>query len=193
VPWQSRYAARVSPRPIFLLGMMGAGKSTVGRELAHLLGAEFIELDARIELLFGAAIAELFEHGEDYFRACERTALRSLVDEPGFSAAAAVVATGGGIVTLPQNVVTMAEHGRLFYLAADIGTLCARLSTPEELRRRPLLTRGEEEGAALGERLTQLLAAREAAYRGAGVVVDARGTPGEVATRLHELMQLGPR
>src|SRR5690606_12891664 len=72
----ARYAAHVSDmRPIFLLGMMGAGKTSVGRLLAARRAATFVDLDVRIELLFGASIAALFEHGESHFRACERAAL----------------------------------------------------------------------------------------------------------------------
>ena len=172
-------------RPMFLLGMMGAGKSSVGRELARRHGATFIDLDERIERVFGAGVAQLFELGEDYFRACERAALKSLVAEPGFCMAPVVVATGGGVVTDADNLQTMAGAGQLVYLQADVQTLCARLSAPSERSRRPLLG---DNGEALAQRLTELLGAREAAYRTGSVVVDAVGTTQEVAARVEQAL-----
>ncbi|KIG18251.1 Shikimate kinase I [Enhygromyxa salina] len=166
-------------RPVFLLGMMGAGKTSVGRELASRHGATFIDLDARIERVFGAGVAQLFELGEAYFRACERAALDSLVAEPGFRMARAVVATGGGVVTDAANMATMAAAGRLVYLRANVQTLCQRLSTPGERSRRPLLA---DNADALTQRLTELLQARAAAYARACVVVDASGSVPEVAS-----------
>lgn len=167
-------------RPVFLLGMMGAGKTRVGREFASLRESVFIDLDTRVERLFGAAIAQLFEHGEAYFRACERAALTSLVREPGFASSAAVVATGGGVVVDPQNLETMRSVGRLAYLEADVETLAARLSSDEQRRARPLLG----EPASLAEDLQRLLAAREQAYRGADLIVDGRSSASDVAARL---------
>jgi shikimate kinase len=166
--------------PIFLLGMMGAGKSSVGRILARSLGAVFIDLDERIELLFGAAIPRIFEQGEPVFRERERVALRSLIDEPGFAQAAVVVATGGGIVCDPNNLQTMSSVGRLVYLEVDVETLCARLCTPAQREIRPLLA---DEGN-LAARLAELLAAREPSYRQATLIIDGRGSPEEVAARV---------
>jgi shikimate kinase len=167
--------------PIFLLGMMGAGKSTVGRTIARERGAVFIDLDERIELLSGAAISSLFERGgEALFRARERAALRSLVDEPGFAHSAVVVATGGGIVGDPDNLRTMSEVGRLVYLEVDVETLCARLCAPAQRETRPML--GDEPN--LAARLTELLAAREPSYRHATLIVDGRGSPDQVAARV---------
>lgn len=166
--------------------MMGAGKSSVGRELARRCEATFIDHDHRIERIFGAGVAQLFELGEDYFRACERAALVSLVAEPGFCMAGVVVATGGGIVTVPANLSTMAAAGQLVYLHADVETLCARLSAPDERARRPLLHDVDDE--ALTQKLTALLEARDAAYRTGSVVVDAIGSVQEVATRVERAL-----
>jgi shikimate kinase len=166
--------------PLFLLGMMGAGKTSVGQLLARSLGAEFIDLDRRIELLFGASIAQLFGPGEPWFRASERAALRSLIDEPGFAQASVVVATGGGIVCDPENLQTMRSVGRLVYLEVDVETLCERLCTPVQRSARPLL--GPEPN--LAARLSELLAAREPSYRQATLIVDGRGLPEQVATRV---------
>lgn len=179
-------------RPIFLLGMMGAGKTTVGRTLATRLSREgvqactFIDLDARIELLFGSSIVRLFEHGEEYFRACERAALRSLLREPGFAGASVVVATGGGLVTDAANLDDIAAVGTLVYLELAPAKLAARLSTPEQLAARPLL---ERDHARLEQRLAALLHAREHFYGHASVVVDADATPDEVAARVERALQ----
>lgn len=173
-------------RPIFLLGMMGAGKTSVGRLLADKRGAEFVDLDERIELMFAATIPALFEHGEAYFRACERAALRSLLAEPGFAGASVIVATGGGIVSDPANLDDMAAHGTLVYLELSPPRLAERLSTPQELARRPLLERGsilegaEHPETTLSSRLATLLAAREQAYRRAHVIVDGDDAPEQV-------------
>lgn len=164
--------------------MMGAGKTSVGRLLAARRGALFIDLDTRIELLFAATITELFEQGEDYFRACERSALVSLLREPGFAGAAVVVATGGGIVTNAANLDDIAAIGESVYLELAADRLAARLSTPEQLRARPLLDRLESDSTALDRRLTTLLGAREQAYRRASVTIDADATPEQVADRV---------
>jgi shikimate kinase len=173
---------------MFLLGMMGAGKSSVGRELARRHRAPFIDLDDRIERVFGVGVAQLFELGEAYFRASERAALESLVAEPGFRMAPVIVATGGGIVTDPGNLAIMAAVGQLVYLQADVETLGARLTAPSERSRRPLLSDDDVDGHALAQRLTELLEAREAAYREASVIVDASGTPQEVADRIEQAL-----
>lgn len=164
--------------PVFLLGMMGAGKTTVGQLLARSRGAVFIDLDQRIELLFGASVAQLFEQGEAFFRACERVALRSLVDEPGFDQASVVVATGGGIVCDPENLRTMSSVGRLVYLEVDVATLCERLCTPAQRDARPML------GSQPNARVSELLAMREPSYRRATLIIDGRGSPEQVAARV---------
>jgi shikimate kinase len=167
--------------PLFLLGMMGAGKTTVGQLLARSRGAVFIDLDQRIELLFGAAVAQLWErHGEQFFRQREREALRSLCDEPGFAQASVVVATGGGIVCDPDNLRTMSSAGRRVYLEVDVATLCERLCTPAQRNARPLL--GPK--ANLAARVAELLAAREPSYRQSSMIIDGRGSPEQVAARV---------
>jgi shikimate kinase len=181
--------------------MMGAGKSSVGRLLAARRGATFVDLDVRIELVFAATIAELFEHGEDYFRACERAALRSLLREPGFAGASVVVATGGGIVQDASNLDDIAAIGSTVYLELAPERLAARLSTPEQLAARPLLDddprsggseapaqrrEGQVDPVALEQRLTTLLRVREHAYRRADVTVDADGLPEQVAARVEQ-------
>ncbi len=130
----------------------------------------FIDLDLRIERMFGASVPALFANGEDYFRACERAALRTLLDEPGFRGSRAVVATGGGVVVDPANVADMVEAGTCVYLEVPVATLVGRLRASGELERRPLLGARD-----LEVQLGQLDSQRRAAYERAGLCVDARG------------------
>lgn len=169
------------PRPIFLTGMMGSGKTTIGRLLASHLAAAFIDLDARIERVYGRSIGELFAEGEPHFRRCERRALESLVAEPGFGARVVVVATGGGIILDPCNRQTMAAVGTVVHLEVPLDDLVVRLQSSQARAARPLVA---AEGSALRERLGTLLSDRKAAYRTAECCIDGRGTPSEVVARL---------
>jgi len=176
-----------SARPIFLLGMMGAGKTTVGRLLAGSRGAVFIDLDLRIERMFAATIPALFERGEAYFRGRERLALSSLLREPGFAGTTAVVATGGGVVSDAANLDDILAVGWSVYLELSPEQLAARLSTPEQLASRPLLD------ADPTERLRSLSNAREQAYRRANVTIDADAAPEQVAARVVHALSLTPQ
>src|SRR5690606_2368278 len=144
------------PRPIFLTGMMGSGKTTIGRLLARDLGAEFIDHDERIERLFGRSIPELFAEGEPHFRRCERRALETLVREPAFGSRPVVVATGGGLVVDPANCATMASCGIVVHLDVPLEELLVRLDSPQARAVRPLVA----DAQALRERLSALLSAR---------------------------------
>lgn len=167
-------------RPVFLTGMMGAGKSTVGPLLAALWDAPFIDLDRRIERLFGAAIPALFARGEPHFRRCERAALQLLVAEPGFCSRTVVVATGGGLVVDPDNRARMREAGVVFFLDVPVAELARRLSSAP-IAGRPLL--GPDIDAVVA-RVTELLDRRRSAYEEAHGVVDGSGPPQDVAHRL---------
>ncbi len=172
------------PRPIFLLGLMGAGKSTLGRALAQARGSVLIDLDARIERLFATTIPALFSAGEPSFRAHEHVALRTLLAEPGFAGSGAVVATGGGIVVDPRNLPLMQALGPTVYLRASIELLVQRLTSPEQRARRPLIATSEDLAARLGS----LLAARREAYERCTWTVDAEqptaALVGELLARL---------
>jgi shikimate kinase len=170
-------------RPLFLTGMMGSGKSTVGRLLAHELGVPFVDLDRRIERLFGASIEDMFAAGEDRFRACERAGLTSLCAEPAFGARRSVVATGGGIVIDPDNRATMAEHGVVLHLDVPVDELARRV---EHEGGRPLLGGSS---MMVRRRLTELLAARGCAYQDADLCVDGRGSPDEVVARIRVALE----
>lgn len=168
--------------PLFLLGMPGAGKTTVGQLLARSLDVAFIDLDQHIERLSGASIARLCEqHGEAFFREREREALRSFVEDPDFARGSSVVATGGGIVCDPDNLRAMSSVGQLVYLEVDVATLCERLCTPAQRNARPLLG---PETTSLPARVSELLVRREPSYRQATLIIDGRGSPEQVAARV---------
>jgi shikimate kinase len=166
---------------IWLVGMMGAGKSAVGARLAERLALPFHDTDAEIEREAGASVAELFaREGEAGFRAREQKAIGGLLGRD------AVVALGGGALTVGGTLERLEAHGRLVYLRARPETLAARVGGAGE---RPLLRGLDAEGrrAKLGE----LLARREADYARADLVVDVDGADVEwvvsrIAARLAE-------
>jgi shikimate kinase len=165
-------------RPLFLLGMMGSGKTSVGREVAALAHAPLCDLDRRIERVFGETVAELLAAGEPRFRAAEHAALRSLVDEPAFGARAIVVATGGGAAIDPANRRLMRSCGVVVLLDVPLPVLAHRLQ--HEADARPLLA-----GGSLEARLAELWSARAPGYRDGSIAVDGTGTIAEVAARVH--------
>lgn len=164
-------------RPTFLVGLMGSGKSAVGRRLAADSHAPFCDLDSRVERMFGRSTAQLFARGEPEFRRLERLALRSLVDEPGFAARAVVVATGGGTVMDPGCRAAMTV-GIVVFLEVPLPELERRLRAEAGVAR-PLL--GDRDPASV---LAAQWAAREAAYRRDAIAIDGTGEPQDVARRI---------
>ena len=145
-----------------LLGLRGAGKSTVGRALAERLDVPFIELDARIEEMAGLALSEIFElHGEEYYRRSEREALESVLAQE----TAAVIATGGGIVTHPETFGLLKESATTIWLQA----------TPEEHWSR-VVSQGDHRPMAndplAQTHLRELLQRRTELYRTADHAID---------------------
>jgi 3-dehydroquinate synthase len=159
---------------IILLGFMGAGKSTVGRELARRCGCDFIDLDERIEVRAGRTIREIFAScGEEAFRDLETAALREAASCRG-----AVIATGGGIIQREDNRSLLRQIGRTVYLRAGLETLVERMAGSEA---RPLAD-DSDEGRL---RLRSLLSAREPFYAAANLIVDTEDlSPGETAARI---------
>lgn len=156
---------------IWLVGMMGAGKSSVGRLLAGRLGVPFVDADEEIERAAGGAVGEIFaREGEAGFRARERAAVQSLLGR------GAVVALGGGALTSPEVRAAVNDEGVLVYLRASWDTLLARLGDCES---RPLLA--DLVAGARGPRLRALLAERRAAYEAAAVIVDTDALTPEAA------------
>ncbi len=163
---------------VFLVGLPGSGKSTVGRQLARRLAIPFFDSDHVIEQRLGCSIREFFEReGEDRFRDIEQTVLDELTQGP-----ACVLSTGGGSVLRPLNRQHLHERGRVVYLR----------STPEEVfrrvrhdRNRPLL-----QVADPMQRLRDLYAVRDPLYRETAHFVVETGRP-SVATLVNMIvMQL---
>ncbi len=144
-------------RPIALVGLMGAGKSAVARELGERLGASVADLDAMIESQEGAPIAELFERsGEAWFRRRESELLTQLLQ-----AGVQVLATGGGAVLDADRRARLHERCFVVWLEVSPAVALARVSAAggDPARTRPMLAGGEPL-----PRLTQLLEARAALY-----------------------------
>lgn len=161
-------------RSIVLIGLMGAGKSTVGRLVAARLGRPFRDTDAVVEHVAGATVAELFAtEGERGFRDREAAAVRDVAALRG-----QVVAVGGGAVLRSANVTQLRSTGDLILLEADPSALAARLAAADEGDARPLL-----HDADVAATLRRLWAERDAAYRAAaGHLIDTtERTPEEVA------------
>lgn len=119
---------------IFLVGFMGSGKSTLGKELADKLGWRFYDLDEQIEKEKGQSISELFTHfGETHFREIESASLRHFEEEKE----PFVLATGGGTPCFHGNMHWMKEQGKVVFLDIPLTVLLARLKGSEAVR--PLL------------------------------------------------------
>ncbi|HHV78617.1 MAG TPA: 3-dehydroquinate synthase [Firmicutes bacterium] len=160
-------------RNLFLIGMPGTGKTTVGRLVASLIGMEFVDTDRLIEETAGISIEQIFgQYGERYFRTMEREAIGRVC-----ALRNSVISLGGGAVTDDSNVKLIKASGIVVLLRARLETLVQRL---EESTVRPLLGAGSR--AQVLERLAALERARHGAYlRAADIVVDAEARPVEVA------------
>jgi len=161
---------------IYFVGMMGAGKTTVGRHLARRLKKRFMDCDHEIEARTGARIPLIFEiEGEQGFRRREAQALQDLSAERDL-----VLATGGGAVLDPQNRKCLAETGLVIYLCAPPDELYARIRHD---RNRPLLHVADPLA-----KLRELHAQRDPLYREiADIVLEGgRRSPLAVARRLEQ-------
>jgi len=160
---------------LLLVGMMGSGKSSVGRLLAARLGFAFIDTDQCVEAAAGRSVARVFaEDGEARFRELERQVLAGLPDQR------AVVALGGGAVVAAENRALLRGKGTLVWLDAQPETLARRVGDGAG---RPLLA-GLDPAARI-ERLRDLALQRETAYRQAGLRVSTdQRTPAQVCDAL---------
>ena len=144
-------------RPIVLVGLMGAGKSTVGRRLAKRLGVPFVDSDVAIEEASGASTAELFErYGERDFRDGERRLVARLVD-----GTIRVIATGGGAFIDPRTRALLNERAITVWLDAPIDVLAERTGRRNN---RPLLRKGNR-----AETLSRLSDERQPMYKEAQI------------------------
>ncbi len=158
---------------VYLIGFMGAGKSTVGTMVAAELDRPFVDLDARIEAASGRSVREIFEDaGEQAFRAIETSALESLAEEPP-----SIVACGGGVVLRDANRAFLKRTGLVVYLKVTAAETLARVGADGT---RPLLS---GPGGALAA--TALLEARESLYRAvADVTVETVDVEPEAVARI---------
>lgn len=149
---------------IFLIGPMGAGKTAVGKQIARVLGLEFVDSDSDIERRTGVDIPFIFEkEGEEGFRRREQAVIEELTGCSGI-----VLATGGGSVLSPENRVALTSRGTVIYLHASVRQQIART---RHSTNRPLLQTADPKG-----RLEDLMATREPIYRNiADIVVDTDG------------------
>lgn len=145
-------AAQTGERPVFLVGMMGAGKTTIGRSLAKELGRGFVDLDLALEARCGVPVTVIFDiEGEAGFRKRETQLLEEFSRQPGI-----VLATGGGAVLAPENRHYLKERGTVVYLRAEADELYRRLARDKQ---RPLLQTADPRA-----RLAELLALRTPLY-----------------------------
>lgn len=156
-------------RHLVLVGLMGAGKSTVGRACATRLGRRFVDVDEVVEAMAGRSVAEIFSvDGEAAFRARERDALRDACSSPE----PLVIACGGGAMGDAANRRLVRACGCVVWLTADPATLAARVGSGAPRATRPLLA-GAQPPAAVLERLA---ARRARAYEAAAhATVDTTG------------------
>jgi len=152
-------------KTIVLVGLMGAGKSSIGRRLAQILGLPFIDADSEIEAAAGASIEEIFARdGEAAFRAGERRVLARLLDNP-----TQVLATGGGAFMDGETRGLIRARAISIWLRADLDLLLARVGRRNN---RPLLKNGDPRVI-----LARLMDERYPIYAEADIVVDSVDGP----------------
>jgi shikimate kinase len=158
-------------RTIALVGMMGAGKSAIGRQLAQRLGLPFVDADQEIERAAGCTIAEIFEqHGEAHFRDGERRVIARLLDGP-----ACVLATGGGAFIEEETRALLQEKAVTVWLNADFDVLWERVSRRSH---RPLLRTADPQRTLKG-----LIEARYPVYAQAQLTVASDRLPKEATAQ----------
>jgi shikimate kinase len=159
---------------VYLVGPMGAGKTTIGRQLSELLKMEFVDSDHEIEARTGANIPWIFDvEGEEGFRAREEAVIDDLTQRQGI-----VLATGGGVVMREANRRHLHERGVVVYLLTPVSIQLERTARD---RNRPLLRTPDPR-----QRLTELMALRDPLYREAAHVVmpTTGGSAREVALKI---------
>jgi shikimate kinase len=158
-------------RTIALVGLMGVGKSTVGRKLAEMLRAPFVDSDEEIEKAAGLSVQEIFErHGEPEFRRGERRVIERLLNGPPI-----VLATGGGAYIDPETRALMKDKATTVWLRADLDLVWKRVNRRDT---RPLLKRDNPRQV-----LADLNAVRSPIYAEADTVVDSGDAPASEAAK----------
>jgi len=164
---EAAVVAALGRRSIVLVGMMGAGKSSVGRRLATRLGLTFVDADTEIEAAAGMSIAEIFAaHGEAYFRSGEARVIARLLE-----GGPQVMATGGGAIMNPDMRTLIGAKGVSIWLDADYEVLLRRVKRRTD---RPMLKTADP-----AETLRRLLDERKPVYALADVTLRSRDAPHE--------------
>ena len=164
----ARIRDALGPRSIVLIGLMGAGKTAVGRRLANRLDLPFIDADTEIEVAAGASVREIFaEHGESYFRLGERKVIGRLLE-----AGPQVLATGGGAYMNADTRANIKARGLSVWLKAELKVLLKRVRRRDS---RPLLADGNPEKV-----MKKLMEERYPIYAEADVTVESRDVPHDV-------------
>jgi shikimate kinase len=152
-------------RTIVLVGLMGAGKTCIGRRLATCLSLPFVDADAEIEKAAGCTIEDIFEsHGEAAFRDGERRVIARILEGPPV-----VLATGGGAFMNEETRAKVREHGISVWLRVELDLLLKRTARRNN---RPLLKRGDRRGI-----MESLMAQRYPVYAEADLAVDSKDGP----------------
>ncbi len=178
-PADADLVAALAQRSIVLVGMMGAGKSSVGRRLAARLNLPFVDADAEIEAAAGMTIPEIFaRHGEPAFRSGEARVIERLLD-----AGPQVLATGGGAVVNDGTREAIRRKGVSIWLKAEFDVLMRRIRRRSD---RPMLHTADP-----GETLRRLMAERARFYGEADLTVESRDVPHltvveEIVSRLRD-------
>jgi shikimate kinase len=158
-------------KSVVLVGMMGAGKTSVGRRLASTLGMPFRDADAEIETAAGCSITEIFERfGEPAFRAGERKVIARLLSEPPH-----ILATGGGAFVDPETRERIRESAISVWLKANVDLLLERVRRKDN---RPLLRNTDSRAA-----LVRLMREREPVYAQADIVVESDDGPHDTVVK----------
>ena len=154
-------------RSIVLVGLMGCGKSTVGKRLAVALDLPFVDADTEIEVAAGKSIPEIFaDHGEAYFRAGERRVIARILANPP-----QVLATGGGAFMDAETRRLIAKTGVSIWLKAELKVLMQRVTRRDD---RPLLNTADPEA-----KMRELIATRHPVYGTANLTIASRDTSHE--------------
>jgi shikimate kinase len=163
---QAEIVPNLGRRSIVLIGMMGVGKSSIGRRLGARLSIPFTDADAEIEKAAGMSIADIFaRHGEAAFRSGESRVIARLLDS-----GPQVLATGGGAVMNPETRALIKEKGVSVWLSAELDLLLRRIS--KRKAERPMLHTSDPAAT-----LRELLAEREPIYAQADLTVQSREVP----------------
>lgn len=164
-------------KPLFLVGYMGCGKSTIGRKLSRALHLSFVDTDNRIEEREGATVFDIFHYeGEERFREIEREVLEEVIRREE----ASVVSTGGGLPAWGDNMERMNEVGRTVYLKRSAENIASRLS-PYGRQKRPRLRGLNDEELVLFMR--DDMAKRDPFYSRAVQVIACEGKSDEEIIR----------